>query len=391
MTTLSIQRTVSGVLTSADTATLEITDAFGVTTLAPTVVAPTSAGIYSYTTAYLDPGQYTATWTFSVASQPDDVSNHIFNADGPTSVDRGVSLRYIEQRLAARVGPYKKKVVSDGSSSGLLLSLALKTSRDLGGLEELYILRRGRMADGSLISSFNADDRQRVVSTFDNTTGGLIPDRNWTIAPATGEEFELHSLDPEEELRPAVQWGLQRCFFWDRAVLSVTGGLRSYDLTASVPWLNDPSLIAQVNSGMPNSVVPDSRELWWRPGYRGNAVHLDTNWIGAMDVSITALRPHSSFVNNEMSFAGPNDDEDILSVDIDYALISAHVQCWINFTDLLTVLAASGLRLTDKHVSDKFTSMSANVARQQPEYFKIRWDRDADLSQIGNVGADPSS
>jgi hypothetical protein len=390
MTTLSIQRTVGGVLTSADSATIRIDDATGGTALAPTIVAPTSAGAYNYTISTLPSGLYTVVWTFSVSGQDDDVSTHVVNVDASTTRELGVSLATIEQRLAARIGPYEKRFAGSGSSTGLLVCAAMKTSRDLGGYEELYILRRGRNRYGTLIPNFNPDDRQRAVVSFANTTGALTPDREWNVAPAVDEEFELHALDPEMQLRPAVQWGLERCFFWDRAVLSVSGGLRSYSLADSVPWLTDPSLIASVQSAYPNSVIPESRELWWRPKLLGNLVYLDTNWLGAADLSVTALRPHSSYVNGDMSYSGPNDDDDVLAVDINYALISAHVQCWINFTDRLSVLAASGLRLTATQVADKFNQMSAAIARQQPEQLRIRWDMSTDLAQVGNVGADPT-
>lgn len=390
MTTLSMQRTVAGVLESADSATITLVDSVGATIVSLAPVTPTSTGVYSYDTPYLTPGLFTATWVFVVSGQPNDVITRTFTADGPATIDRGVTLRLLEQRLARRIGPYHKKSVAAGSSTALLVSTGLKTSLDRGGIEELYILRRGRLTSGAQITNFNADDRQRIISAYDHTTGGITPDRDWNVAPTIGEEFELHSLDPEEELRPAVQMGLERCFFWDRPQLSVTGGLREYDLSSSIPWLTDPSLIAGVESAFPNSVIPAVREMWWRPFLSGGDVFLQTNWIGAVSLSIIALRPHSSYVNGETSLTGPNDDDDILSVDMEYALISAHNQCWINFTDRLTVLAALGLRLTAKQVSDYFNHKSRIIAMQQPEFVRLRWDADVDIAQVGNVGENPT-
>lgn len=390
MTTLSIQRTVAGVLTSADSATVTVTDSTGAVVVNAAAVTPTSAGVYSYNTTYLTPGVYTVTWTFVRAGQPNDVITRTFTADGPATLDTGHTLMAIEQRLAARLGPYYKKRVSAGSSTGLIVCNSMKSSKDRGGMEDLFILRRGRMTDGSYISNFNSDDRQREIASFDPTTGSLVPDRVWNVAPAINEEFELHALDPENELRPCVQWGLERCFFWDTATISTSGGLREYNLSSSVPWIKSTAQVRGISSSYPNSVIPPTRELWYDAIYKSGSVYLHTNWTGAVSLSVVALRPHSSYVNKELSFTGPNDDDDMLYVDMEYILASAHVQCWINFTDRLTTLAALGLRLTSTQVSARFTDISAQIAREMPEYPRVRWETGLDLAQVGNVGENPS-
>lgn len=385
MTTIAVNRSVSGVLTSADSARLTITNASGAVVVDSVLVAPTSEGVYSYIATTLSPSVYTAEWTFIVADMADDVIYRVFQAEGPVQITPGVTLMDIEERIARRIGRYRKFKASPAGDVDTLMTTRLRSSIDMGDYEDLYILRRGVFWDGSQVENFTEDDRVRVVATYDHATGTLTPDESWLLPPQDNERIELHSLDPEQDLRPSVIQGLERCFFWEQASVAVTGALRQLPLSSSVPWLTDPASISELHGTQGNAIVPPVRTSWWKPYRIGGGLFLNTDWLAAGDLQITALRQHSTFVNGEYSPTGPNDDFDVLYVDPEYAARAAHVQLWLNCTDQMIVLAAQGLRLTPQQAADAFTHSSKMISEQAVEVIRIRYESDAVLTQVGNA------
>src|SRR6186713_1330436 len=95
MSTIGIHRIVNGVLTSADTATLAVTNQAGVTVVPTVVVPPSAPGVYSYVAPPLTPGNYTAIWTFTVAGSTEDVVRRIFQVESATAALDGISLSQI--------------------------------------------------------------------------------------------------------------------------------------------------------------------------------------------------------------------------------------------------------------------------------------------------------
>lgn len=390
MTTLSVQRTAAGVLESADSATVAITDSTGAVTLAATAVTATSEGVYSYDAGYLTPGNYTATWVFSVTGQADDTLNRVFTVDGPVQVSRGVTLAEIERRFARMAGPFRQYHAYTGGSTSALIIRAIQSSLSLGDFEDMFILRRGVMQDGTLIDNFPSDDRQRLVATYDSSTGTLTPDRAWSLAPTENEAIELHYLDPDQEIRPVVLDGLRRCYFWDEVQITTTSALREINLTESALWLTDHTAIKNIEQGSPagSSLVPTSRMLWYRPFVRSGNAYIQTKWIGAGYLYIMALRSHFTYVNGETTISGPDDDFDVFSAlsSADYPAMAALCEAWVQLTDRLTPVAAQGLRITSTMAASRFTEMSRQIVNQQPEFPMIKWESDAaELNQVGNA------
>lgn len=389
MTVLSIQRVVDGVLTSADTTTLAVTDAAGLPVLLSTVVPPSSAGIYRYDTTYFPPGTFTAVWTFVVSGQQNQVIKRIFTIDAPLASVSGVTLAQIEQGVAKRCGPYWKYPVGTGTPTLVIIN-RLRSSLDSGDYEEMYILRRGRMRDGSLVMNFDEEDRQRIVATYTPAFGTLEPDNDWAIGPITDEEIEVHYLDPEQELREVVRDGLKRCYFWDTGYIAnvTTTTVREIDVTASIPWITRTDQIRNVEWGQTGQMA--SRLTWWKPIRRGAHVWLRVGGLPLGNLQISALRPHFTFVNGELSFVGPGDDDDILHIDLEYAVRAGHITAWMYCTEKLTSAAAEGLRLPMKLVADAFTQASYAYVHDEPELLQLTWEPSAlDLSQIGNLAEVP--
>jgi len=389
VTTLGIQRTIDGVLTSADSATLTVTDETGQVIVSPVVVPPASTGVYSYDASYMAPGTYNAAWTFHVGTEFDQTLQRIFTIDPPTSVFRGVTMADIERGIARRVGPFWKYVVSAGDSTFVVIN-RLRTSIDIGDYEELYILRRGRMTDKSLITNFDDDDRIRLISAYTPQFGSLEPGRSWTVTPLENEEIEIHYLEPDQELREIARQGLSRCYFWDTGLVEnlTTTTNREINISNAIPWITRDTQIHNVEWGQAGQMA--SRLGWWQPVQRGADVWLRVAGLPLGSLQISALRPHSTYVNGEMSFQGPDDDDDVLHVDLEYATRAGHIMAWAMVPDRLTPVAAEGLRLPMKMAADAFTQASYAYVKHHPELLQLTWNPAMmDLVQIGNA-AEPN-
>lgn len=390
MTVVAIQRIRAGVLTSADSATLSIVNSVGAIILPTTVIAPTSAGQYSYSTSSLPAGSYTATWIFTTASLPTDTISRAFTVDSAVEMNEGVTLMDIERRVARRIGPYRRLRTGMGSTVSSVYAARLKSSLGLGAYEDQYMLRRGLTFGDELVNNYNTDDRTRVVTTYTGSTGMLTADRAYTVAPVDGEAIELHVVDPEDELRPAVLDGLTRCFFWDTISIDVTGsGVYNINLTAAAPWLTQVNQVRDVNLSYPSQLLPPTRMSWWKPYRDGKDLKLYTKGGAVGSVTVLALRPASSLVNGEVSLSGPNDDLDILYIDPDYAAWAGVLELWKTVPEVLTPLAAQSLRPSRTDAATEFTKKSQTIVQQVPETYQVDYGQ-ADIVQIGNL-AEPVS
>lgn len=385
MTVVAIQRVRDGALASADTATLSIVNSAGAIILPTTLIAPTSVGSYSYENSLIVPGSYTATWIFTTSGLPTDTISRAFTVDAASELTEGVTLMEIERLVARRIGPYRRVKVGAGSTVSSVLAPRLKSSRDIGAYEDQYLLRRALSYTDDLISNFTADDRIRSVDTFTASTGALTPDQPYTTAPVTNEAVELHAIDPDEELRPAVLDGLKRCFFWDTVAITVTDtGVYDLNLTTSVPWLTQVNQVREVSLSYPSQLLPPSRLKWWRPYRQGKDLRLYTKGGMQGSISVQVLRPVSSLVNGETSLGGPNDDLDILYVDPDYAAWAAVLEAWKTVPEVLQPLATQNMRPSRADAAAEFTKKSLTIVQQVPEHIQLDYGV-PELVQIGNL------
>jgi hypothetical protein len=309
-----------------------------------------------------------------------------FQVDAPIELSEGIMLMELEQLVARRIGPYRRlRVGASGSSANLLASLRLRSSLDIGGYEDQYILRRGLTWGNELVVNALDDDRIRQVDTYDSVAGTVSPDRAYGLIPVADEAFELHALEPEEELRACVLDGLKRCFFWETLSISVTGnGVANMNLTDSAPWLMSTTHVMNVSLSYPSQLMPPTRLQWWETYREGKDIKLYTKGGAVGSVTLQVLRPVYSLVNGEVSLSGPNDDLDVLYVDPDYAAWAGVLEAWKNVPELLMPLAVQGMRPTREEAANEFTKKSLMISNQQVERRQIDFGGD-DLVQIGNL------
>lgn len=390
MVVVAIQRIRAGELASATSTTLSIVNSAGTIILPTTVIAPISVGAYSYDASTLVPGSYTATWIFTTTGLPVETVSRAFTVDSAQEFNEGVSLMELERWVARKIGPFYRRRVGLGSTVNAVYIPRMRSSISRGEYEDMFVLRRGLTYGDELITNFNSDDRLRAVDTYDNIAGTVTVDRAYTNAAIDGEAVELHALDPDEELRPAIQDALKRCFFWDTVSIDVTGsGVYNLGLSAAVPWLVHANQVRDVALSYPSQLLPPRRMNWWQPYRDGKNLKLYTKGGAVGSVTITALRPFSSLVNGELSLGGPNDDLDILYGDLEYLGWAGVVECWKNHPEVLQPLAAQSMRPTRDEAAAEFTKKSLSIVQQVPDTFQVDYGV-PDLVQIGNL-AEPVS
>ena len=111
------------------------------------------------------------------------------------------TLHQIEVEVARRTGPFFQAAQAPGeptsSTATSALMPALQTNALLGGPENLWLVRRGVLADGTPTPApINPQDRERMVQTFDAGAGRVIVDRNWQQPMYPSELADFFHLHP---------------------------------------------------------------------------------------------------------------------------------------------------------------------------------------------------
>ena len=324
---------------------------------------------------------------------------------GYVAVDT-VALMEIEQEVARRTGPFRLIEVTNpqsgeppgpASTTTQVVAHRLLSSMTVGGYEDMFVLRRGRFVDGTRLplagQPFVADDRIRTVARYDPANGVLEVDRPYSYAPYDGEEVELHHLEPEAELRPAVLGGLRRCFVVDRFPLETTNGslYQAFDLTAVAPWITSRDQVYDVD------IVTGAPAAQWQiEPYAGGLTLRIGEWNpGSMYVvnrrpapAVTYPYPNGNG-NGAVVRAGsvnePWDDDDRFPISMDYGAAAGHIECWRSARPRMTLLAQTGMWPEQKEVAAEFTRVStANFDPPRLNTTLPMWPRwwDSNLSNV---------
>lgn len=277
------------------------------------------------------------------------------------------TLAQIEQAAAPRMGPYVLHTTSSAVASTLSLLYVdkLKSNANPGGVENLYMLRRGQLLGGSTVAVAPAD-RQRSAATYDPIAGSVAPDRPWGVAPVATELVELHHLDPEAELRPAALSGLQRCWFEDRVSIALSSAAAERDITAAASWITSPDQVFRVQFTAAGTTLLPADVQWTEPFMKAGHVWL-AGWPDQYPSTllVTGPRPYSTWVNGADSVTGPTADADVLAVDLDLAAAAAHIEGWRLFPARLKAAADGGFQLSQQAAAAEFTRLSTTQRRRK--------------------------
>jgi len=269
-----------------------------------------------------------------------------------------ITLAALEQEVARRTGPFFQAAQDSGTPTSSTTTSAimptLKSNAILGGPENLWLVRRGVLLDGTPTPVLVQDvDRARLVQAFDAGAGRVIVDRNWRDPMQPNELADFTHLHPTQELRTAVLAGLRRCFFPQRFGATVTSGYGDMDLTYQQPWVTDPGQVRRVQYGYYKPIGEAPFEAIVQDGH----VMLSGAWgsYAPSSVWVTALRPHWTWVDGLDSDTGPTDDDDQLAVDLDYAAAAGHIEAWHLFPGRMFAAAAGNLQATQEMAAREFT------------------------------------
>jgi hypothetical protein len=279
-----------------------------------------------------------------------------------------ITLAALEQETARRVGPYWRFFSDrqEPSTAGFdyVNFPELRTNADLDLVTNLWMLRRGECYGEDEIVAMDPSDRQRVAATYAAEMGRVFPDRQWGTIPDSGEYFEFHNLNPEQELRVAVLAGLRRCFLPDTVQVQPAVPYGPIDLTAQFAWLTEPWQAQRVRYGWlgPYADVPfdtyTAAGHLFLTGTYGLAL---PTWMW-----LDAWRPSWSWVNGAESTTGPTNDFDVLEVDLDYAASAGHIEAWHHFPARMQMAAAGGTQATQAMAAAEFGRQVAMFGPRRP-------------------------
>jgi len=267
------------------------------------------------------------------------------------------TLAALEQAVAHRTGPFfqaaQDSSVPTTSTTVAAYMPTLKTTAVLGGPENLWLLRRGLLADGTAVPGvFDPLDRMRMVQAFDSAAGRVVIDRNWHYPMQPNELADFVHLHPDQELHQAVLAGLRRCFFPQRFGAATTSLYGDIDLTAQQPWITNPAQVLRVQYGYYRPVAEAPFETVMQDGHVMLA-----GWgsYAPASVWVTALYPHLNWVNGAYDADGPSADGDQLLVDLDYGAAAGHIEAWHLFPARMFAAAAGSLQATQEMAAREFT------------------------------------
>lgn len=266
------------------------------------------------------------------------------------------TLLEIEQTVAPRVGPYFKYGATGGTADTLVCD-DLKSTVEVGGITNLWVFRRGRTTAGVPIVGFTNDDRQRRIQSLDRSSGTITVDRTYTNAPVAGEEFELHHLDPLQELRPACQAGLKRCYFEYVAAVTFDGSV-AQNLTTDLDWLTMMGQVLHVGSTYATTIAPDDMPFADVYETNGTVWVRGLNGLGLSTVYVTANRPAWTYVNGADSTTGPLVSDDEVPVDLEYAAAAGHIEAWRRARPRLMAAAQIGHQITQEEAALEYTKQA---------------------------------
>ena len=215
-------------------------------------------------------------------------------------------------------------------------------------------------------------------------------DRPYQYATYQNEEVELHHLDPDQELRPAVLAGLRRCYVVHRLQVNATipGPSFAIDLTNLAPWLLTRDQVYGV------SMTGGAPMVGWRVEPYGGGLFLTLleTWFGRAIVinrrPATAMVLPGAYANGVAPVNGlmeeppvpeepwvvrsgnvsePWDDEDRFAVPMDYAAAAGHIEGWRSARPRLTLVAQTGMWADQKEAAAEFTRVST-VYFDPPRY-----------------------
>jgi len=289
----------------------------------------------------------------------------------------------LEQETARRLGPFQIQIV-DGttpatSTVGYAVVPALQSLIGLNTIDNLFLLRRGTLANGTASPVVAPADRQRMVVDLDPSSGRVQVDRTWQTPPAPNEQLEFMHLDPAQELRPAVMAGLHRCLVSERVLLG-PGYIYECDLTASLPWLQHASQVQRVQTGpypsgypgwaggpldVPYETFMECGHVWLRVG--GSAAW--GPFYGGL--LLTLIRPADSLTGGGCSDV-PSSDSDTIAIDIEYAAAACHIEAWKRIPARMQAASAAGWQTTKAEAAAEFTRQAYMNEPQAHDRYAFR-------------------
>lgn len=283
------------------------------------------------------------------------------------------TLTAYRQAVAPKLGPFIKGDATGGSSTSQLEATAWPFKSSLAQ-DDLF-------ADQFIFRpAASAGDRTRVVANngYVPATGLLTPDQVWGVAPAVGEDFELHGAIPPvadgvNDLHALINEGLKECLVFGEFTFTVGSTLTNrHSLAVAAPWLKSPSWIYQVGflqSGESRlERNPFHRVRYGEAKRVGGTVYLEGPTFNTTDtVYVLAIKPAYYDCRAAGGTFGEQNgltlEADEADPETDWVAAATEMHAWGRLSDVL----ASG---NAQRAEQKRAEAAAVFTRKQRNYFK---------------------
>jgi hypothetical protein len=263
------------------------------------------------------------------------------------------------------------------------------------GLRRCYLLDVLTVAPPPVwLSETLADGEPSAVAQVERATireldGNAHGDGGWLIAPPSANGNGEGALLRARQVR--ANWaGLT-----DRS-LRAGGTTAVVDLTAQAPWL---TATRQVLAVAVDGVALPPCGRYGAPGWicyatRGRLYLSIPGGVPLDGLTVRAYRDAFGLVDDADAPEGPTDDDDVLSVPLDYAAALSHAEAWRRHRDRLEAAAAEGRFAGQEEVAAEATRVASIYAdflfrpsTERPDRPASPWGAQSSASGLGGTGA----
>lgn len=290
------------------------------------------------------------------------------------------TLTAYRQAAAPKLGPFIKGDATGGSTTSVLEATAWPFKSSLAQddlFSDQFIFR----------PAGTAADRTRVVANngYIPATGLLTPDQTWGVAPAAGEDFELHGAIPPvadgvNDLHAIINDALKDILLVVEFTFTVGSTLTTrHALTTAAPWLTEPSWVLAVGNlatgETRNEVDPFRRGRRGEARKNGDVVYIEGFGVNITDtVYVMALkRAYDHCKATAGSFGGQSGltiETDEAVPELDWVAAATEMHAWDRLSDVL----ASG---NAERAERKRAEAAAVFTRKQRNYLQAHMPAEA--------------
>lgn len=287
------------------------------------------------------------------------------------------TLRTYRRRVAYELGPFFHSTVTGGTTSTLvdskwpLYSTIVQTET----YQDWWVYRP---------DAATSTDKERTVKTYAPLTGTLNVDHAYTVAPASGEVYELHPTVQPSKINENINQGLKRLLIPIEFTFTPTDDAIRHSLATPASWLTNTEWVRQLGYLTTTEVAEGRGENDpYIRGLRGEVTsdgatvyieHRGHTFDGTETVYVRAMKPA---YNQCRVSAGTWGAQSGLTLETDEAVpteewvaSAALVEIWRTLSQVLEAASNSKLLLNRQECAQWLSAETVKNYKEWPKTFR---------------------